>query len=140
MGTSLFGDPLSGAYDWLDANIFQGYLPGGVSGSVSTGKALTPTVGGSSPVGGGGFPITVTPGTKQRLVAPKGYVIVEVNGTKVAMLAKVAYALGLRKRPTRGGGITGAQIRAARHVQSVILSLTSKRQMKTPIKRHGRKR
>lgn len=48
------------------------------------------------------IPVVVQPGQTVRLKAPPGYVIVECNGRKVAMLKPVAKALGYwspRKKP-----------------------------------------
>jgi hypothetical protein len=87
----------------------------------------------------GGVPIVTSVQQATCLKAPPGYSIVTVNGQKVAMLSQVAYALGLKKRPQRGGGITRREVAAARKVQSFVMALTVARKPRLAIKRGGRK-
>ena len=125
--------------DWSTFDSWLGgILPGGVPlGTGPSGMALTGP-GAGAPVaygqlGGVTAPVTTT----QRYVAPPGYVLVSQGQGKppVAVLAKVAYALGLKKRPQRGGGITRNEIQAAQKVQRVIMSLTTTRKPRLPLKK-----
>lgn len=120
-----------------------GLLPGGAAVGTLPGGGAVPFSPGAAVQSGsslaGGLPIITSPQSVSTLRAPKGYVIVtDSSGRKVAVLAKVAYAMGLKKRPSRGGGITGREIRAARHVQAVIQSLTTTRKPKMPLKKGRR--
>lgn len=87
-----------------------------------------------------GLPLVTEAQEVEVLRAPRGYVLIQNPESddpsdKVAVLKEVAYALGLRKRPSRGG-ISAREIKAARRVQSVIMSLTVKRVPRVPIKKH----
>lgn len=90
-----------------------------------------------------GLPLVTEAFSVETLRAPRGYVLIQNPDSddpndKIAVLKEVAYALKLRKRPTRGG-ISASEIRAARRVQSVISSLTVARKPRMPLKR-GRRR
>ena len=129
-------------YNSFDAWL-GGLLPGGVAPGTLPGGGAVPFTPGAAVVSGsaatGGLTITAPPQSVSVLRAPKGYVLVTLpNGSKIAMLAKVAYALGLKKRPTRGGGITGREVQAARRVQAFVMSLTTARKPKMPIKKGRR--
>lgn len=125
-------------YGDLDA-LLGGLLPGGVAP-----QNPFPGFGGPPAIGPGGAGSAVLNGdvqivaSPQRVTvekAPPGYVIVsKANGQKVAMLREVAYALGLRKRPHKRGGISAKDIQTARRVQGVVMSLTVKRAPRVPIK------
>ena len=119
-----------------------GILPGGVP--IGTGPSgLSLTGGGTgAPVAYGQLGnVTAPVMSVQTFKAPPGYVLVSQGQGKppVAVLAKVAYALGLKKRPVRGGGLTRKDIERAKHVQRVVMSLTTARKPKLHIKT-GRKR
>lgn len=117
-------------------------------GAVITGATVAADAIGRRVSGGGssdlfGLPVIADPFSVEALRAPRGYVLVQNPDSddpmdKVAVLKQVAYALGLKKRPQRGG-ISAREIRAARRVQSVISSLTVNRQPKFKL-RKGRKR
>jgi hypothetical protein len=118
-----------------------GILPGGVApGTGPSGRALF-GAGTDAPAGVGQLgAVTALPRQVSRYQAPPGYVLVSQGEGRppVAVLAKVAYALGLKKRPQRGGGLTRREISAARHVQSVIMSLTTTRKPKLALKKGRR--
>lgn len=136
-------DYTSGFYSSFDS-FLGGLLPGGAPLGTLPGGGAVPFSPAASLQSGqtavpGGMQIIAQPQQVTALRAPKGYVIVtDSTGRKVAMLAKVAYALGLRKRPSRGGGITAREIASARRVQSVIQSLTTARKPKMPLKKGRR--
>lgn len=117
-----------------------GTVIGGGAAAGAGAEAIS-RIGGGGSTEIGGLPLIVGAEEVQVLRAPPGYVLITDpgSGEQVAMLKEVAYALKLRKRPTRGGGITAREIRAARRVQSVISSLTVNRQPKFKLKR-GRRR
>lgn len=56
------------------------------------------------------------PEAYEALRCPQGYVLVDLGQGPMCMNREVAYALGIRKRP-RKGGLTGSEIRAAKKVQ-----------------------
>ena len=89
----------------------------------------------------GGIALITDAEQVERYKAPPGYVLVRTSADPddepIAVLKSVAYALGLKKRPTRGG-ISAAEIRSARRVQNVIQSLTTQRQPKIKLKRGRR--
>lgn len=84
--------------------------------------------------------VSVPPILTQCLKAPKGYVLVDSGqGQKVAVLAKVAYALGLRKRPVKSTRISSRDISGARKVQSFITRFSVGRTPRLKLKRGRRK-
>lgn len=132
------GDDIYGQLD----SMLGGILPGGTPFQ----NPFSPqTYGPGTGVAGaavlnGDVQIIAAPQTVSVQKAPPGYVIVsKANGQKVAMLKEVAYALGLRKRPHKRGGISGKDIQTARRVQGVIMSLSVKRAPRVPIKGGKRK-
>ena len=125
-------------YDTFDSWL-GGILPGGVPlGTGPSGLTLFGSGAGAPlPVAAGQLGNVTAPVQQvQTYKAPPGYVLVSQGQGKppVAVLAKVAYALGLRKRPVRGGGITRKDLERARHVQRVVMSLTTARKPKLPLK------
>lgn len=101
-------------------------------------------------VANGALPVTASPTRETCFKCPKGYVKVTLPQTGMGRLAPGAYhtvcvlksiatAAGLVKPSRRGGGISSSQIRAARHVQSVINSLTVARKPKTQLKKRGKR-
>ena len=99
-------------------------------------------------VNGGGIPgvnipVVVAPQAVVAWKAPKGYVLVQhpTNpAIKLAVLAKVAYALGLKKRPQKSTAISSRDIAGARKVQGFIRRYSVNRAAKHPIKAKGRRR
>ena len=95
------------------------------------------------PSGGGGIfpiPVTATPMVVPTMKAPKGYVLVTApDGSRIAVLAAVAYALGLKKRPRKSVAISSRDIAGARKVQGFIQRYSVNRRPKAPVRR-GRKR
>jgi hypothetical protein len=87
-------------------------------------------------MGGMPVPFIVEPEYRESPRAPRGYVIVQdpTTGQPIAMLKEVAYALGLRKRSRRGGGISASDIRRAKKVQRVVTALTVKREPRVRLK------
>jgi hypothetical protein len=114
----------------------------GAAGTVIGERMVTGDWGGG---GGGnlfGLPMVTDAIPVEALRAPRGYVLIQNPESddpndKVAVLKEVAYALKLRKRPVRGG-ISAAEIRAARRVQRVIGQLTVARKPRMPL-RKGRR-
>lgn len=130
-----------GLYDSLDSYL-GGLLPGGVPvGTGPSGLSLFPGLGNGAAGGVAQLPnVTAPVSTVQRYQAPPGYVLVSQGQGRppVAVLAKVAYALGLKKRPVRGGGLSRRDIAAAHHVQRVVMSLTTARKPKLALKKGKR--
>ena len=84
--------------------------------------------------------MTATPTIVPSLRAPKGYVLVTApDGSKIAVLAAVAYALGLKKRPRKSVAISSRDIQGARKVQGFIQRYSVNRRPKAAVKR-ARKR
>lgn len=92
-------------------------------------------------VASGALPLTSQVFSVRVARVPPGYVKVALpDGRVIGMLAQVAYSLGIKKRPSRGQGITGRELRAAKKVQRLIKRMTVGRKLKTPIKTAGRAR
>lgn len=133
--------------------------PPGVPGNINL-----PAIGGQTSInlpglGAPGFGVTYTPtsalqqqGTQignlqlvtnvqtvQRNVAPKGYVVVQTPQGPRAVVKEVAYALGLAKRPRRGGGLTRRDIQGAYRTQALVKRLTVCKP-KHALKSRGKKR
>jgi hypothetical protein len=73
-----------------------------------------------------------------RAVAPPGYVVIRLpSGQNVAVLREVAYALGIRRRPSRAG-ISARDIRAAKKVQRLVKRLTVGRKARIPLRATAR--
>jgi hypothetical protein len=98
-----------------------------------TGGSLTPGGVGAG-VLSGQLPLITDPIPYQGLKAPKGYTLVRNGNETVAILSVVAYALGIKKRPQKSGGISGREIAAAKRVQRVIGGLTVNRQPRMKLK------
>ena len=126
-----------GSYGWFDQNIFAGWLPGGTAPRI--GSNALGSGGGLEAINGQIPMVTDAPNvTVPR--APRGYVLVRMpDGSVKAVLKEVAYALGLRKRPKKRGGISSKDISTARKVQHLITSLTVARHPRTPIRKKARR-
>lgn len=131
-GVQVQQQPAQGSYQWFDQNIFKGWLPGGTPPQLGPG-------GGAAAVGGQ-IPMVTDPVNVTAPRAPRGYVLVHMpDGSTKAVLKEVAYALGLKKRPQKRGGISSKEIRTARKVQHLITSLTVARHPRTPIRKKARR-
>lgn len=139
-----------GLYEKIDRGLFGGLLPfgqpfgqsnigagAGACGSrLDLGDQLTVQA-----VASGSLKMATKPVTVQRVVAPPGYVLVcAPNGEKIAVLKPIAYALGLRKRPVKGGGLTRRELQAAAKVQRFLSAHTVARKPKGALLRAGKKR
>lgn len=127
------------AWTWIDQNLAQGWLPGGVLPK-GYGPGTNAVTGGGVQVVNGQIPMVTDPITHTGPRAPHGYVLVKMpDGSIKAVLKEVAYALGLKKRPQKRGGVSAKEIRTARKVQSLITSLTVARHPRTPIRKKARR-
>lgn len=109
--------------------IGQRIIPGG-----KTGREFTPFEGAERDKLG--RPIAVYPDTGERYVVPTGYVLVDVNGEKLAMLKGAARAMGLWK-PRPKPPVSGWDMRAITRASSArarVKKLAGKVGLKTAAK------
>ena len=125
--------PIQSGYNWIDQRL-GGILPGGVLPTAFQPKFHGPGGGMGGGVLTGEIPMVTNPQQVQVARAPRGYVHVTMpDGTQKAVLKEVAYALGLRKRPQKRGGVSSRDVRVARRVQKFVTDLTVARQPRTRI-------
>tara|TARA_Y100000310_G_C20526434_1_gene736288 strand:- start:26 stop:544 length:519 start_codon:yes stop_codon:yes gene_type:complete len=101
--------------DFIERQIFPGNFP----------AAPASSAGGCPQI-----PVTVSPGVRQVAVAPPGYVIVNCNGVKTAMLKPVARSLG-KWKPRRKPPIKASDWRCLMKADATI------RKLKNVTKRAG---
>lgn len=104
------------------------YVPDVIEGMYAPGNVATNTVGGCSSI-----PVTMQPQATTVMKAPPGYVVVNCNGQKVAMLKPVARALGLWK-PRKKPPISASQYSCIRKANSAITKIDNLKKMTDSMK------
>lgn len=107
---------LPGGMPFIQPNQQQQQAPGGTGGG-SKGLAAALVLSGQ-------IPAVTNVQQATRFVAPPGYVIVQTPSGPRAMLRELAYALGIKKRPTRGG-LSKRDLQGAYRTQAMIKRLTT---------------